>query len=1192
MNEETNTYGTKNTNPERNEKLPTISIRRPRRQYHSQISWGYEMKIDLYKCYTESKPNEKNYMNRLKCLWDNVRPEYNHLNSKTLRDRVSRIITKKEISELRISTEERGNNERDDDTNEIEQKIYESRTYTDESISTSNEITNDARDIGHIDFVDTSKQEKEIPKQNIDNENANHEMETKLQISFYKYYEQFKEMEANVRPYQTKIDRKIPNEELLTMNNILKKFFEEQQDVDTWIINVAIYSSAVVLLERQGKLKLSKEDIKPKNKPGWLKNFENQINAIRRKLSHIDIIQKSDPSNNTNKHQRIKNKIKKFSGNLKADNLKYHQSRLKHELKVITEKMRRRKLINERATINKSFRHNPKKVYQKLKNEEEITVKDPPTSGKVTEFWQNIWGKSANFNEKAKWIPELEENYCKNAESHNYQVTENITNMVIQKMPNNKAPGFDLVTMFWYKKLDACVRPITQINKQYMETKTPVPDWLPITRTIVIPKNKNTSEPKNYRPIACENNQFKIYTGTIAYFLNEHCKRNNIIFPEQTANKTGSWGCIDQLMINKHVTEEISKYHRSAFFMWLDYQKAYDSVSHKWIIKSLKLAKVPPDIIEAIFQLTKLWEVKINLKCHDESIETEKIKYLRGMLQGDLLSVILFLLCLNPLSHLINKCEGYKMGEPEKRNTKLTHLFFVDDLKLFGKNQNDVKQQLDIITEFSHDIGMKFGEDKCAFINIEKGKQKLIGHPIQINGVKIQELAKEKTYKYLGLDESTSYDTELNKEKISKEYIRRIRKIWSSQLNGFNKIQATNSFAVPMITYSFGIVNWTKENLKQLNIKTRKIMNMNRSLNRRSDVDRLYVPRKYGGRGLRNLEDEYIAKIPTLFKHLCMEKANNKFIYKMLENKNMTLNLVATSIAEEYKIDINLIDAPKKISYKIKNEIRLKRKDAWLNKPIHGYLTKCNETVQNLDKRYSWSWMQSNTLTSEVESYICTLQEQEIFTNNRKKMHEKNPDNKRNIDANCRLCKENEETVEHILTSCPKISASLYLNQRHDYVGKFIYDKIMEKYNIKNTSQQPLKIVSNESCEIWWDQKVNLPTGVKHNKPDIILWNKEQKTCQIIEISVPSDRNINKKIKEKYDNYYPLIGELQRVYPEYKYRIIPIIVGALGSIPTLLERSLIEIGFETVKTKNIIKEIQKRALLGSLKIMKTFMKTF
>ena len=1029
-------------------------------------------------------------MKRLKSLWDRVRPEYSHLSDKTLRDRVTRIIQKKEISELRVDSEFKEASVYNEYRNKDEQiaKTQETpmqRTCTDQYTPECEIVVVDGNPI-ESNVIDKDRNIKHQNEEHqtthtIGNDNADTELESKLQSVFYKYYDKFKEIQPNLRPYQTKIDRKIPNEELSAMSNILKRFFKENE-VDTWMINVAIYSSAVTILERHGKLKLSKQESKAKTTPGWLTNFENQINGIRRKLSHIDIVLKSDPSNQPSKHKEIKNKIRKLCGNLKRDNLKSHQSRLKHELKVVTEKMRRKKLINERSTINKTFYQNPKKVYQKFKSEKDITVKEAPTTEKVTEFWRNIWGEKAAFNEKAKWIPELEANYCNDVKTQNYQINEEITNKVMQKMPNNKAPGFDLVTMFWYKKLDACIKPLTRVNKQFMEISAPVPDWLSLTRTTVIPKNENTCDPKNYRPIACENNQFKIYTGTIAYFLNEHCQQNNIIFPEQAANRPGSWGCIDQLLINKNVMDEITKYHRSAFCTWLDYRKAYDSVSHEWIIKSLELAKVPIEIIRSIYHLTQIWGVKIMLRGENESIETEKIKYLKGMLQGDLLSVILFLLCLNPLSHLINKCEGYKMGDPGKRDTKLTHLFFVDDLKLFGKNQNDVKQQLDIITEFSHDIGMTFGEDKCSFINIEKGKQKTLGNPIKINDVTIQELQKEKTYKYLGLDESISFDTELNKEKITKEYVRRLRKIWSSELNGFNKVKATNSFAIPSVVYTFGLIDWTKEDLKQLNITTRKIMNMNRSLNKRSDVNRLYIPRKIGGRGLRNFDDEYIAKMPALRKHLEMEKTKNQYLNQVYQNKNTVLNLVATSITQQYNVNLN--DTPKNISKTIKNEIRLYRRNEWLNKPIHGYLMKKTEDITDLDERYSWAWMQSSTLTSEVESYICTIQEQEIFTNNRMKMHEKNQEKKRGIDASCRLCKENDETVEHILTACPKISSSLYLNQRHDYVGKLIYNKILEKNGIDNTYQQPLKMISNENCEIWWDQKVNLPTAVEHNKPD------------------------------------------------------------------------------------------------------------
>ena len=87
------------------------------------------------------------------------------------------------------------------------------------------------------------------------------------------------------------------------------------------------------------------------------------------------------------------------------------------------------------------------------------------------------------------------------------------------------------------------------------------------------------------------------------------------------------------------------------------------------------------------------------------------------------------------------------MGQVEKRKKILTHIFFVDDLKTYAKNMNDAKHQLDVITTFSKDIGMTFGEDKCGFINVERGKQKSLGKCIEINGVKIKEMEEGEPYR-------------------------------------------------------------------------------------------------------------------------------------------------------------------------------------------------------------------------------------------------------------------------------------------------------------------------------------------------------------------------------------------------------------------------------------------------------------
>ena len=60
------------------------------------------------------------------------------------------------------------------------------------------------------------------------------------------------------------------------------------------------------------------------------------------------------------------------------------------------------------------------------------------------------------------------------------------------------------------------------------------------------------------------------------------------------------------------------------------------------------------------------------------------------------------------------------MGLNGNRTCNITHLFFVDDLKLYSANMNNMKFLLDQITTFSNDIGMKFDESKCAYMVIEK----------------------------------------------------------------------------------------------------------------------------------------------------------------------------------------------------------------------------------------------------------------------------------------------------------------------------------------------------------------------------------------------------------------------------------------------------------------------------------------
>ena len=77
----------------------------------------------------------------------------------------------------------------------------------------------------------------------------------------------------------------------------------------------------------------------------------------------------------------------------------------------------------------------------------------------------------------------------------------------------------------------------------------------------------------------------------------------------------------------------------------------------------------------------------------------------------------------------------------------------------------------------------------------------------------------------------------------------------SSELSGRSKAIAHNTFAVPILTPTIGILNWTKQEVKELDVMTRKITSMNGGFHIASYINRLYAHQRNGGRGLRSIED-------------------------------------------------------------------------------------------------------------------------------------------------------------------------------------------------------------------------------------------------------------------------------------------------------------------------------------------------
>ena len=84
---------------------------------------------------------------------------------------------------------------------------------------------------------------------------------------------------------------------------------------------------------------------------------------------------------------------------------------------------------------------------------------------------------------------------------------------------------------------------------------------------------------------------------------------------------------------------------------------------------------------------------------------------------------------------------------------------------------------------------------------------------------KTKELDQEKTYKYLGLEEGDGTQHGKMKEKIIKECYRRVRAVLQSELNARNKLEAINTLVIPVVSYSFNVINWNLEEIKRIDRK-------------------------------------------------------------------------------------------------------------------------------------------------------------------------------------------------------------------------------------------------------------------------------------------------------------------------------------------------------------------------------------
>jgi len=134
------------------------------------------------------------------------------------------------------------------------------------------------------------------------------------------------------------------------------------------------------------------------------------------------------------------------------------------------------------------------------------------------------------------------------------------------------------------------------------------------------------------------------------------------------------------------------------------------------------------------------------------------------------------------------------------------------------------------------------------------------------------------------------------------------------------------------------------------------------------------------------------------------------------------------------------------------------------------------------------------------------------------------------VDPKCRLCGRFDETIDHLVSGCPDLAKTDYTH-RHNKAAAHMHWKVCKEFGIEMKERwyvhEPKAVTKNDRVTIRWDMPFHSDRTKVANRPDIVLKNKKDKTCLLIDMTIPLDTNTSVKTTEKLTKYKDLEIEVE-----------------------------------------------------------------
>ncbi|CAJ0578403.1 unnamed protein product, partial [Mesorhabditis spiculigera] len=835
----------------------------------------------------------------------------------------------------------------------------------------------------------------------------------------------------------------------------------------------------------------------------------------------------------------------------------------------------------------------------------------------VLATWEQIFGRERKFTKTniiTQWLKDLDESLAGDEVTEDRDEVRRLGESVVKKMKGRKAPGPDGIRAIWWQKLPTARLAIFTLINRTLDAHNPsLPRWLTEGRTLLLPKCDDP-KPDQYRPICLLNTQYKVITGVLTAMIAPIAEMNQKLLPiTQKAIRKGVSGCLESHLTDRSVLLDAKLRkrgpHSELWEAWLDFAKAFDSISHAYLLELVDRFPIRSGAKALLRNLIKAWEVKIILAGH----EIGKIRIRSGILQGDSLSPLLFCIAVAPISYHLNKMTGGYTTETRtvgQQQSTFNHLYYIDDLKLFAHSEAELARGLRIVQDTGQAMGLWINPGKSAY-NVICANPEADG-PDVLEG--IPKLKGEDGYRYLGIYQRGQTAGLATVSDLKKTIGERTREIVHTQdITSAQIIARINQELIPKAEYVFSM-NQLLNSFEQVVALTKKLERITMESLTEGETklwyqtaakNRIYVDREDGGLGLRSFAEALQRGIFRAFVHLVLHP-----------NTSELLGIHCKAERQKRRSLISDFNRAMQWTPAITFEIDTKR--LFIGGVEHTTpetaLTSGLATIRSHFKRYwleSWHqvegraqrtdtgktlWLEKGWVAPNVTRVVTAVQSERI------------------IEVSSRLGRKCPcgalETAEHISNQCERSSFTTYM-RRHDAVARSIYKFLAKKYGVETVhySKCPPPESRGKTGVLWWDVKIPARDNIYHTRPDIVLFIRSKDgtggpttwydRIVVIEIAVawPDNMELAKNIKtwrytvngEKADNEStaPLKGgpniclELAERY-HAKVDFIPLVIGACGEVPEYTREAIRrQLGIGGKVEEKLAEQLSRAAACGT-----------